>query len=177
MRPGLTEYCPGMWDLVRKTVGIPKVAVELGTRYGDWAHGLLTHVGAEQLFCIDPWRNARGRFVCADVWLANLEKWAFKNVFPLRGRSVEWGIMLRHLKVDLLYVDGDHHHKAALADLETWWPMVRSGGLIMCHDYNEREVNGAVKEFEQKIGVEFGVGGWGPLISRRGLLTAWLIKP
>lgn len=43
--------------------------------------------------------------------------------------------------VDFLYVDGDHSYDGCLADLEAWYPLVRSGGVICGDDYGRPEMN------------------------------------
>src|ERR1700730_8284587 len=35
---------------------------------------------------------------------------------------------------DFLFIDGDHSYAGALADFKAYYPLVRPGGLIACHD-------------------------------------------
>ena len=37
--------------------------------------------------------------------------------------------------LDWVYIDGDHTHRAVLADLEAFYPKVRIGGIISGDDY------------------------------------------
>lgn len=37
-------------------------------------------------------------------------------------------------RVDVLFIDGDHSYKGALADLQLWTPFVVSGGYVAVHD-------------------------------------------
>lgn len=37
-------------------------------------------------------------------------------------------------QVDLLLIDGDHTREGFKADLERYYPLVRDGGLVLCHD-------------------------------------------
>jgi predicted O-methyltransferase YrrM len=36
--------------------------------------------------------------------------------------------------VDLLFLDGDHRYGGVLQDFESYAPLVRDGGLVVCHD-------------------------------------------
>jgi hypothetical protein len=52
-------------------------------------------------------------------------------------------------KVDSLYIDANHHYAEVLGDLEAWFPKVKSGGLLIGHDYWAAQpgVIEAVEEF------------------------------
>lgn len=38
---------------------------------------------------------------------------------------------------DFIYLDGDHHYEAVVADLDAYFPKVQSGGLIIGDDYSD----------------------------------------
>ena len=38
--------------------------------------------------------------------------------------------------VDLLFVDGSHGYEQVKRDLENYWPKVKTGGVLLGHDYN-----------------------------------------
>ena len=42
--------------------------------------------------------------------------------------------------IDFLFVDGDHTREGLIADLETYGPMVRKGGIISIHDTDPRVI-------------------------------------
>jgi hypothetical protein len=75
---------------------------------------------------------------------------------------------------DFAFVDGDHTLSAVQLDIRSWWPLVRSGGLLVGHDIDHpRDRRGlwgvrlAVEEHERQTGVPFDVRGscW------------WFVKP
>jgi predicted O-methyltransferase YrrM len=37
--------------------------------------------------------------------------------------------------LDLVFIDGDHEYESVKADLQTWLPKVKPGGMISGHDY------------------------------------------
>lgn len=46
----------------------------------------------------------------------------------------------RHLgteKLDLLFIDGDHSYEGVTADFRAYTPLVREGGIVVCHDIVE----------------------------------------
>ena len=52
-----------------------------------------------------------------------------------RGKSSEIAGQLEDESLDWAYIDGDHTYDAVRLDVSAWWPMVRSGGLLMGDDY------------------------------------------
>ena len=58
-------------------------------------------------------------------------------------------------ELDMVFVDGSHNYKGTLADLETYAPLLKPGGLMVCHDYadpRQKEVTKAVDEWNQHWG-------------------------
>lgn len=53
-------------------------------------------------------------------------------------------------ELNFVFIDGEYSYEADKADIETWWPKVRSGELFIGHDYNRQLFPGvcwAVCEF------------------------------
>jgi predicted O-methyltransferase YrrM len=40
-------------------------------------------------------------------------------------------------KFDWIHVDGDHTYDGAIKDISLFWPLVKSGGIMTVHDYEE----------------------------------------
>jgi predicted O-methyltransferase YrrM len=51
--------------------------------------------------------------------------------------------------LDLLFIDGDHHEEAVVADLRAWLPFLKPGGWLAMHDIDHPDVR---KAFERVIG-------------------------
>jgi hypothetical protein len=66
--------------------------------------------------------------------ITNVYAVKFPNIKFIQGSSprdfLNWDIML-----DLYHEDGDHTMPAIANNLEFWGTKVKSGGLIVCHDY------------------------------------------
>lgn len=47
---------------------------------------------------------------------------------------------------DAVFIDADHSYSAVCADIRAWRPLVRPGGVLCGHDYNNKSVQRAVDE-------------------------------
>ena len=68
---------------------------------------------------------------------------------------------LNNRKIDLLYIDGEHTVEAVKSDFELYFPLVKSGGLIVFDDYfpKNSEVYQAVNDICQRYKNELNVIG------------------
>lgn len=161
------NYKSTMWDLIHlhfhKTNGEPNVAVEIGSRRGHWASGLMANTKKTQLFCVDPWSGRVGRTGLA-VWFKRCPE-VFRRCHPLPGTSNDWARFFPY-QVDLLFIDGLHDAESVTLDLKRWTPRMNPGGLIIGHDYNQPQVKTAVDDFfpeldgTQKLGPQHAVSFW-----------------
>lgn len=137
-----------MWSLIREKLGTKIFrVVEVGTRHGHWAMGLLECFIVNQLFCIDIWPRNRRFHRDASEWFKNLDGQWFRNVFPLRGMGTEWAKVLPYDDFDLVFIDGCHREVDVHADLCSWWPKTLKGGLVICHDAHGDDVAAGVLRF------------------------------
>lgn len=60
---------------------------------------------------------------------------AHKNITHLHGDSREYDFTEYHGKMDLVFVDGDHHYLSVVQDTHTAFKLIRPGGIIVWHDY------------------------------------------
>ena len=49
--------------------------------------------------------------------------------------------------IDFLWCDANHHYEYVSTELRTFWPKIKKEGILAGDDYNEKEVQKAVKEF------------------------------
>lgn len=59
-------------------------------------------------------------------------------------------------KIDVLFIDGDHSYRGCKADIDSWYPHMAEGGVMLFHDCDESSpgVVKAVNEFAEKINKE-----------------------
>ena len=59
--------------------------------------------------------------------------------------------------IDVLHIDAGHDYRSVTADLEAWWPLLRSGGWLVGDDYLDTgdwpEVKAAFDDFFGKLGL------------------------
>ena len=116
--------------------------VEVGTSLGLFAMQLHTELPGLRLTCIDPY-----------VEQDDLYEQARKNLVPMgivliRKRSAEVVGSVPDRSLDFVYLDGDHRREAVEADLATWTPKVRVGGILSGDDFfRHRGVSHAVRAY------------------------------
>lgn len=140
-----------------------KIAVEVGTDRGLFAREFLDRWHGQMLYCVDTWSpypempwDRSGDFALACAVLAPFAD----RVRILRAPSVEVSKYFGTLPAfpvcaDLVYIDASHTFEDALADIEMWWPVVRSGGILAGDDFDNEHagVREAVKLFAEREGL------------------------
>lgn len=140
----------------RKLTG---VGVEVGVQTGLHAADIRRNWKGELLIGVDPWRPY-GTDVTeemhndyAKIAMERLRA-TDKNFALLRMTSVEaaewlksmlnststWGVERKTRApldplLDFVYLDGDHGYEAVKEDIEAWYPLIRSGGILAGHDW------------------------------------------
>jgi len=134
------------------------VVAEIGVAEGNFSADLLER-GIGKLYSVDNWGHipsvtGDGNFP-QDFHDKNytaakerLTKYGERSVI-LKGLSVEMAKLVPDNSLDLLYLDGAHYYAGVAADLNAWYPKVKSNGIIAGHDYlnNDYQVKEAVSHF------------------------------
>lgn len=104
------------------------IIIQIGAWKGTSTVAMLEARPDAFIFSVDikPWPDER----------ENLIKFGLDHtrVFRVLGDSKQMSWPDK-IKADMLYVDGDHRYNGIKADCETWVKTVKSGGLILFHDY------------------------------------------
>lgn len=62
------------------------------------------------------------------------------RIVPIRSDTVQaaavWGAAHKGRKIGLLYIDGDHHHEAVLADFRAWRPFLADDAIVIFDDFD-----------------------------------------
>jgi hypothetical protein len=160
----------------------PQTIIEVGSWKGRSAIGMAREAKrlglATEIVCVDTWLGAPEHFLKRDddrYWsslhmrngfpqlfyqfLANVLHEGHSDVItPLAQTSDNAGVILRKLGVhaDLVYIDAAHEYGPVLSDLENYWPLVSSGGVLFGDDYGNAEgVTRAVHAFARQHGLRF----------------------
>jgi len=116
-------------------LGKPTQWLEIGSYEGRSAvwtlANILTHPEAK-ITCVDPWlsKPVEDRFTSNMVATAMTDK-----VIKHKGYSTQVLPLLGTASFDVIYVDGDHQAKSALADAILAWRLLKSGGYMIFDDY------------------------------------------
>ena len=140
-------YYPEQWKyLWEKLPGSIEVAVEVGSYAGEWAATLLETCFVDHLTCVDPWPKQ----YILDIWNERMsEHLESGRVTQMKCKSSEASKKFDDNSIGLIYIDGAH--REVFEDLTDWWPKIKIGGGILCHDWQLNGVRHAVRDF-------FGVG-------------------
>ena len=78
----------------------------------------------------------------------NLKNFSHRVVF-IKEDSVEATKSITK-DLDFVLIDGDHSKEGIEADLEAYYPLIKSGGYVFIHDTNAISVMDGIKAFKEK---------------------------
>jgi predicted O-methyltransferase YrrM len=92
------------------------------------------------------------------TFLSNCRHYEVQDrVVPLPLDSVNACEVLKHHSIvaDVIHIDAGHDYRSVKIDLETWWPMLRPGGLLIGDDYylGDTPWPGVRQAFDEFFGV------------------------
>lgn len=120
--------------------------VEVGVELGVFSVVLMQ--GTQHLYLVDAWDHYPGyRDHVSQEKLEGFYETVLAlakkhpTLEPIRAYSVEAAKRFSDGSLDFVYIDANHTLQHVIADLAAWTPKVRSGGLIMGHDYRKPKNN------------------------------------
>jgi len=123
--------------------------VEVGVDEGVFSEYLLEHWRASKLISVDPWLQMAPDDY-ADT--CNVEQASMEDKYQATTRRLErfgerseiWretslqaAARLAPRSLDFVYLDARHSYEGVSEDLQAWFALVREGGLMAGHDYND----------------------------------------
>lgn len=120
------------------------IGVELGSFKGDFANTILKNWNGT-LLMIDVWRelpnqeyddmsNHREHIDAYSQAMDNIKGFE-DRAFMLRMKGKDACSFIYDKYLDFIYIDANHTYEAVKEDIKLWYPKIKSGGLIMGHDY------------------------------------------
>lgn len=157
-------------NFVLTTIGRPKKIIEIGTAKGGTLF-LFSQIADVNSTILSVDRN---HYLKNELDLFR-EFGRNSNInihnISLNTSHINFKTISKHLclesNIDLLFIDADHSYEGVKHDFETFFPLVRVGGIVGFHDINPDRGNGVPKFFEKLKGKhnfrEFRVKnyGWG----------------
>ena len=133
-------------------------AIEVGTFLGESASNfLLKWRKCSKMFCIDSYDNAflakmdpqearTGDEIYASTKRELSRRFPGQiHIFRQSAQDAAKSLKTNHF--EFIYIDGDHSYEGCLNDLEPYFPLARTGGLMSGHDYSAPGVARAVHDF------------------------------
>lgn len=131
--------------------------IEIGSDYGLSTRHIATLLPADgKLYAVDTWdftneseyHNQRYTPFLSNV----IQKGLTGKIIPVKKASQDAIEMFKLLRTsyDLIYVDGDHATDAVARDLELYYPLLSSHGVICGDDWMLQTVRTGVIQFAQK---------------------------
>ena len=161
--------------------GLTGTGVEIGVQRGFFSQHILRYWQGRHLNCVDPWREFPleeydepkdnvSQHVHDTFYHETLNRLKpFGNrALVHRKTSEEAAALIEASSLDFIFIDAQHHYKAVLTDLKTWYPKLRPGGLMAGHDWGldygppRFGVEKAVVEFaqENRLDIQLTADRW-----------------
>lgn len=153
-----TDYGPrcAPFDFELMKLGRGMTGAEIGVDVGAHAHALLAYCSIGHITLIDPWPNKYMHGYC-EGRLMSAGYGAQFTIMP--ARSIDAAKQFINNSLDFVYIDQVHEGPSVMADLVTWWPKVRPGGLLGYRNYvtDKTPLTLAVDKFIANWGVAHSV--------------------
>ena len=125
--------------------------IEIGSLYGLSTRHLASMLPENgKLYAIDSWEYHKLMY---EQFLSNIVLTGMtQKIIPIKQRSDQAIEQMKSYGIifDLIYVDGDHETEGVLTDLELYYPLVHSKGVICGDDWLLSSVRKAVEIFAQE---------------------------
>lgn len=126
-------------DCLHRLAGMVPVSPEtilINIGAGIGASGLALREGnlLARIVSIDPVWDASTGSLLSEIHA--FQKAGFVPPEQIQSESIPAGLAWARGKVDLVFVDGDHHEANVRGDIQAWLPHIRQGGILAFHDYS-----------------------------------------
>jgi len=169
--------------------GLVGEGAEIGVARGTFSEHLLEHWKGRRLYSIDPWAEfAPGEYVDA----CDIDQGSMDESFALTERRLarfgDRSAIRRETgqaaaagfapgTLDFVYIDARHNYEAVLEDLADWFPLVRSGGILAGHDYNDGDFAQGTHGVRRAVDEFFGARGLTPAHTYTDVPSiSWLVE-
>jgi len=139
------------------------VGAEVGVWQGCFSYHTLLPRQPSKLYLIDSWagdaesdpdrgdQSSSSQLARKHMYEQVQEAFApYPNVEIIKMKSDEAAACFPDNFFDYVYIDGDHSYEGVMKDLESYFPKVKIGGLIIGDDYGWGRVSVAVQDFLKK---------------------------
>lgn len=123
-------------------------ALEVGSWLGESTEIIAKAINNNPLYVVDWFKGNKGTVLeriaekedIYPLFVKNMEEvGVVKQIRPLLMDSVEASTFFRDNFFDFMFIDASHDYNSILADLKAWYPKLKIGGIICCHDCEQKE--------------------------------------
>ena len=128
-------------------LGLRGTYVEVGVHRGVFAAKFLVNWAGRRYVAVDPWEEdfvedyidgvnmeGKDRLGDMDAFLAAVDPY-MDRVSILRAYSTVAAAHFVDGTIDAVFIDAVHHYHMVMQDMQAWWPKIKSGGIMLGHDY------------------------------------------
>ena len=144
-------------------------AIEIGVQGGGFSELILNNLRPGELFLVDPWsggsfdKNSETHYstgvITAHATSSHLKCIQKKFVDDIRARTViikqgfSYDVVdsFRDDFFDFIYIDACHFYNSVRADLKSFLPKLKTGGLMCGHDYTKGDGYGVIQAVDEFI--------------------------
>lgn len=136
-----------------------KVGVEVGVQYGQCSERLLKNGVVEKLYGIDPYDTnifeiSPLRGLDEEIMIHALNRLEiFENRFQLIRKTSNEALFDIDGPIDFVYLDGMTTKQAVYDDISYWWPKIKSGGIMVGHNYGHSSFPNHRRIIEEYFGI------------------------
>jgi len=149
LKEGLTRDST---KFAKKYFGNKKLNIaEIGVFEGTNANNLLKELNINKIYLIDPyeiklWEGYSDAIINAEKKAHRLLK-HYKNKIIWIKNSSEKAISRIKENLDFVYIDGNHQYEYVKKDIESYWRILKKGGILAGNDTQIPDVSRAFWEF------------------------------
>ena len=137
----------------------PSKIVELGTHFGvsyfSFCEAAEIYSPKTFIYAVDTWQGDSQAGYYGDIVYervkAHRDQYHAQRSALIRCRFDEAAERFEKNSIDIIHIDGLHTYEAVKEDYQTWGPMLKQGGSLLFHDWNEREENFGVWKIWEEI--------------------------
>lgn len=164
------EETKGLFDLMEHIKLEDIVMIEIGCFQGESTSIFAQHDQVKKIYCIDPWVSGYDRIDrAAKCDMKEVEAAFDERMKPFEEKITKLKMkssdaityfLDNNIKVDLVYIDGNHGKSAVIADINNYKQIIKEGMFISGHDWQHEPVRLAVEQTLGKIDETFRDNSW-----------------
>jgi len=131
----------------------PICGAEVGVDRGKHALQILNYLNIKKLYLIDPWERYTDHGIegfpdhdSDEIYKSVKNMFScYENVEIIRDKSVGASKLVEDSTLDFVYIDGNHEYEHVLADLQAWYPKLKSDGVLCGDDFGAPSSVGLIR--------------------------------